>query len=553
MRELWRSLRITFVILLVPSMARAEAPAITAISPAGGQRGQTVEITVQGKLGTPPLSFWSDRPELTASFPEKPEKTFSLTIPESANPGMVMFRITNADGASSLRPFLIGTIPELSETEENERLTDAQKIETLPATINAALGKNGDVDTYQLSLQQGQTLVAEMSAHRNLGSPMDAVLQLVSEQGFVLSQNDDDQGNDPLLIFEVPETGTYYLRTFGFPATPNSSIRFSGGADWIYRLTITTGPYIDHIQPLAVTQNSETMAQVVGWNLQTTTLKLTAQTVEGEIPFLVNQAANVVPLNVVPHTVLTETQSNDGIKTIPVTLSGQIMKSGEIDSFQIEGKKGSPLFIKAEARILGSQLDPVLRLTDKDGKQLTEVDDLAREKYDSQLTYSPKADGPIVIQIRDRFEHGSPRHYYRLTISKPEVGFQLGVAQDHFEFAADEKPLEIPIVITRDNGFNDSIKITVEGLPNGLTAEAVTSEPKGDSSKKVTVKLVRGEIESFSGPIRIVGVSGEESPQTVSATPAFTQASGKIDQLWLTVPLIAADSKNESAEQKDSE
>lgn len=553
MRWVWRLTRTVFAFVIASSIARAEVPSITATTPAGGQRGQTVEITVQGKLGTPPLSFWSDRPELTASFPEKTEQTFSLTIPESASPGVALFRITNAEGASTLRPFLIGTLPELSETEENERLSAAQQIETLPVTVNAKLGKNGDVDTYRLSLKQGQTLIAEMSAHRNLGSPMDAVLQIVSEDGFVLSQNDDDRGHDPLLVFEVPQTGNYYLRTFGFPATPNSSIRFSGGADWIYRLTLTTGPYVDHIQPLAVTSNSVTSAQVIGWNLLTTVIDIPAQTEEVELPFQVDQAANVIPVSVVAHPVLTESNFPDSIDKFPVTISGQIIESGEVDSFRIDGKKGSPLLIEADARSLGSQLDPVLRLTDGNGQQLTEVDDLAREKYDSETTYTPKTDGPIVVEIRDRFEHGSPRHFYRLTISTPSPGYTIGVAQDHFEYPTGDQPLEIPVVVTRDKGFNAPVKVSIEGLPEGITAETVTSEPEGDSSKKVTLKLVRGEIESFSGPIRIVASSEGEAPITTAATPAFTPGSGKIDQLWFTVPRKAPASQNDSAEKKESE
>ncbi|MEZ6076790.1 MAG: hypothetical protein R3C56_14350 [Pirellulaceae bacterium] len=30
------------------------------------------------------------------------------------------------------------------------------------------------------------------------------------------------------------------MRLFGFPATPNSTIAFSGGSDWVYRLRLET-------------------------------------------------------------------------------------------------------------------------------------------------------------------------------------------------------------------------------------------------------------------------------------------------------------------------
>ena len=455
---------------------------------------------------------------------------------------MALLRITNAKGASSLRPFVIGVIPEIPETEQNEQLSTAQKIESLPVTLNGALNKSGDVDTYALSLQKGQTLVAEMTANRLLGSPMDAVMQVVSADGFVITQNDDDRGNDPLIAYEVPESGTYYLRTFGFPATPNSTIRFSGGADWIYRITITTGPFVDHLQPLAVTAGVDTTAQAVGWNLPGTPIKIPALTEIGSTPYLVDQSANDVPLEVVAHPVMIEPKSETLIDHIPVMISGQILATGEIDAFRIEGKKGVAMVLHADARSIGSQLDSVLRLTDLDGKQLTEVDDLARDKYDSEVTYTPKVDGPLIVAIRDRFEHGSERHYYRLSIKPPEAAsYSLGVAQDHYELKADDKPLEIPVIVNRDKGFNDAIDVTIEGLPEGVTSAVVVSEPKGDSAKKVTLKLERGEVESFSGPIRIVSTSKGDAPVTTSATPAVNQAAGKSDLIWLTVIKKPAD------------
>ena len=49
---------------------------------------------------------------------------------------------------------------------------------------------------------------------------MDAVLQVVSAKGFVLAQNNDAVGRDPRIVFEAPTTGTYIVRLFAFPSTP---------------------------------------------------------------------------------------------------------------------------------------------------------------------------------------------------------------------------------------------------------------------------------------------------------------------------------------------
>ena len=45
----------------------------------------------------------------------------------------------------------------------------------------------------------------------------------------MLAQNNDYHGLDPQVRLPVPEDGTYIVRMFAFPATPDSSIGFAGG------------------------------------------------------------------------------------------------------------------------------------------------------------------------------------------------------------------------------------------------------------------------------------------------------------------------------------
>ena len=96
---------------------------------------------------------------------------------------------------------------------------------------------------------------------------MDAVLQVVSQEGLVLAQNDDDVGRDPRIVFEAPSAGTYIVRLFAFPAKPDSSIRFAGGSDYVYRLTLTTGGFIDYAFPLAVGRDGPKAVEAIGWNI----------------------------------------------------------------------------------------------------------------------------------------------------------------------------------------------------------------------------------------------------------------------------------------------
>ena len=61
------------------------------------------------------------------------------------------------------------------------------------------------------------------------------MLQILGPNGFVLEQNEDDQGFDPQLAFTAPADGIYVLRTWAFPMTPDRSIRLFGSPACVYR------------------------------------------------------------------------------------------------------------------------------------------------------------------------------------------------------------------------------------------------------------------------------------------------------------------------------
>ena len=112
-------------------------------------------------------------------------------------------------------------------------------------------------------------MVADLLGNDILGSPMDAVLQVHSENGFIMAHADDSPKFDPRLAFTPSKDGDYFVRVFAFPATPNSSIRYAGGADYIYRLTLTTGPYALHPLPFVRTEGQPTKLKLIGWNQPT--------------------------------------------------------------------------------------------------------------------------------------------------------------------------------------------------------------------------------------------------------------------------------------------
>jgi len=213
------------VAMLVGAIQQAAAagPQVRSLLPSGGQRGTTVEVTAGGTFPTWPLQTWVDRPGVTIA-PAADKGKLSVAIAGDAPCGLYWMRLFDAAGASAPLPFVVGTINEVLEQEPNNDPDKSQSVASAPVVVNGRLGANGDVDMFAIALRKGQTLVASLEAHETLGSPVDAVMQIVSPRGDVLAYNHDEHGLDPQIVFAAPADGSYLVRVFGFPATPNQTI-----------------------------------------------------------------------------------------------------------------------------------------------------------------------------------------------------------------------------------------------------------------------------------------------------------------------------------------
>jgi hypothetical protein len=527
-------------LLLLVASTLAAPPNVTAWFPSGGQVGQTVEVTAQGTLGDKPQA-WCSTSGVKVEFVESGNK-FKVIVAEDAAPGVCWIRVFNAEGASPPRAFVVGTLPEVTEKEPNNSAKDAQKLGVSQVVVNGVLEKNGEVDTFAVPLKSGQTLVASLSAKRVLNSPMDGVLQILGPTGFVMEHNDDDHGLDPQIAFTAPADGEYRVRVFAFPETANSSIQFAGGANFIYRLTLTTGPFVDHAQPMSVGRAFDDAAsprlRLHGWNLPTDLVDFPADpTAEREFVVRHPLLGNTLTLPVEPHPSLTESDGpREQLQELPLpsSMTGVIGKSGEVDLFRINLAAKQALTLRTDARTSGSPLDPVLRILKADGTQLQEADDAARGDFDPDLNFTATTEGEYRIAITDRFGLGGPRFFYRLTVLPSRSDFEMKVTTDAFVLNSD-KPLEIPVTVDRQRGFGEEIEVVALDLPEKVTAEPVLSEKKGDSAKSVKLIVKAEPGVSFSGPIRIRGRVKSDPPIEKPALATLAGLNVTIEHLWLTV------------------
>lgn len=523
---------------LVSAMANAAPPEVTSFSPTGIQRGKTAEIVVAGNLPAWPLQIWTEFPGLTIE-PAANKGKLKITAAADVPAGIHWIRLASGEGASTPRPFFVGTLPEIEEKEPNQTLAEAMPISN-SSVVSGKLARRGDVDLFAVTLQPGQTLVADLLANEVFGSPMDAVLQLCDQAGTILSQQHDTRRLDPRLIFAAPAAGTYYVRVFAFPSQPDSSINFAGGDNYLYRLTLTTGPFVDHTLPLAVTRGIATDLALAGWNLSSTAARLepAAHLWRDNWVWQPPDAEGLVPLRLVDHPSLVVVPSASPEMPqpapVPVTLTGELEAARDVDAVAIEAKKGQRLEIKVASESLGYEADPVVAVVDAAGKSLAENDDGRRNERDASISFTAPADGTYQVQIRDLHDRGGVRMVYTCTIAEASPDYALSIAAGSFRVAP-EMTVEVPVTINRAGGFKDEIEIAAIGLPAGVTAEVVKSPGEGDASKSVKLVL-KAAADAQTGPLRIVGKSAGTMPRERTATFESTQGTAKFlhRDFWLS-------------------
>ncbi len=546
--------------------AFAAPPKVNHLFPAGGQRGQTVAVTASGDFSTWPVQAWADRAGVLLTA-EKDKGRLKAEIAADAVPGVYWLRMHNADGAAVPKPFVVGTLAEIAEAEPNDAPDKPQAVES-GVVVNGKLGKAGDVDGYRVELKAGQTLVASLAANSVLGSPMDALMQVCelvqrgagSVEAFVVAQNHDAIGLDPQIAFTATKTGAYVVRLFAFPATPDSSIRFAGGDDYIYRLTLTTGPFIDHVLPLAAPRE-ETQVNLGGWNLQAGAtavvppLSAEASPLTPDQPLAWAWRADAAGAVLIPRV---ECPTTVGVQDIvvPSVVSGHLAAMQQVDRYTFSAKMNEKIRIRVAAKAVGFPTDAVIAVLDQSGKTLAEADDAGRDDRDPQLDFTPPANGRYVVQVRDLANRGGERMVYRMTIEPVQPDFALTLAADSFVLEKG-KSVEVTVNVAIRDGLREPVEIHVIGLPKGVTAEPVKFEPSSDSPMAdstggrrgkgrgnaapsgPSVKLVLkadAQAEAGGAAIRIEGRTKGEAPRVHSARfPLNLPLAGTHHAAWLTV------------------
>lgn len=528
-------------------------PRLMTIFPHGGKAGSSVEVSFTGTDLEEPEALLFSHPGLRAEPiipptppappvdpkkkpavppmpPVKPPITkFKVAIAANVPPGLHDVRLVNRWGVSNPRPFVVGTLNENEEKEPNNDVAQAQRTD-INTTVNGAVSSPTDVDYYVFSGQKGQRVLLYVAA-TSIDSRGKPALEVYDAEGNRLLFSRNYRDYDALGDVTLPADGDYWVRLFNFTHT-------AGSAEHYYRLTLTTGPWIDAVVPPMVEPGKTAQVTLFGRNLpggqpvpahvdgrplEKLVVSITAPTdplaqqrlqYSGRLDPLVSAldgfeyrfrgptgVSNPYLLTFAKAPVAIENEGNDQPEqaqalSLPCEVAGRLEKRADRDWYLLTVKKGDVFNIELFADRLGAAGDFYFMLKPADPKAgvLAEQEDTTDSLHPFQFftrTFDPlpyrfeaAQDGKywLLVCSRDAGTTYGPQSLYRLRITKEQPDFRLIVMPasnnrpDATVLRAGGEQL-FDVFVWRQQGFVAPVALTVEGLPAGVTYTPQTVSP----------------------------------------------------------------------------
>lgn len=243
------------------------APLLKTVFPPGGQVGKAIEVTVDGADLEDATELYFSTPGVKAERvtdpPADPKKKpaaatgakFKVTVAADVPAGIHDVRVVGKWGISNPRAFAVSELTEAAEKEPNSDVPQAQRID-LETVVNGVVAEKTDVDYFVFAGKKGQRVVAHCAAS-SIDGRLTAHLQLFTADGRQFDSNRFYRDRDALVSATLPADGDYYVRVCNFAYQ-------GGGSEYAYRLTVSTGPWLDAAFPPAVPAGTATAVTLFG-------------------------------------------------------------------------------------------------------------------------------------------------------------------------------------------------------------------------------------------------------------------------------------------------
>ena len=534
--------------------ADAPEPVLQSVFPAGVRAGATVTATIEGASLESVRALRSTAPGFVARKLEG--NRFEVSVPASDPPGIYDLRVQTDSGLSNPRAFVVGSRAEQLEGDSNDAIETATSVE-LNTTLNGKIEKPGDVDCFRFAAKAGQLVVIECWAER-IDSQLRGVLEAYDSQGRRLAVSRGHTGLDPRVDLRIPADGWYEVRLF--------DLSYLGGGAHFYRLDFDALARPEFALPCVVRRGQTTRVKLFGRNLlptQATSIAgadadgfVGATSDPGELDAIEveiappSEQAPFIPLprrpsqiaaqsfayhypganapiaiGVTDVPVVENTAGHDRLDRalelpIPCEASAQIASRYAQHWYAVEAKRGEALWFEAFGDRIGSPVDLELSVLDATGERelanfSDELVNLGGYRFctthsDPAGRWVAPADGRYLVLVRNLIGEAEqdPRRIYRLSVRREEPDYQLAVVSRR-----SDQPMgwNIPpggrelaeVLVLRQRGMNGPIRVTVEGLPPGLTCPETWIGPEQDRAPLVIAAAAASE--PFAGAVRVVG------------------------------------------------
>ena len=553
--------------------AGAEPPGLAYVFPAGGRRGERVDVRFGGYYLHGQAGFEVDgrgfsgggalrrvetvffdgplilRPtsQQREDYPKDHVGTVAIGKDADVSAGL---RVLTAQGVTASLRFLSGDFPEVVE-EEREGIEPPVRV-SVPVTVNGRMFPREDRDGWVFSAKKGAVMSCEVVA-RGLGYGWQPVLELKGPRGLAVAgakwvQNRD---GDPSVTFEAVEDGDYAveLRDAGY----------GGSQAHIYRMTVRERGAVTGVFPLGGCVGSSVKVHVeraIGGSEEF----IQSPVVEG-IQGLNGMFGLAGSWRFAGSSAREVTRFGDGrvegledgLLPVPASVNGFIGAAGDRHEWRVRMGAGETLRLRVRAGSLGSKMDPVVSVASEEGKELAKNDDAGDGTTDAALTYVAAKEGVYLVRVNDRFpqRHGLS-HAYRMEVGRGgAVSFGLRIATDFYNAvrSAPEgapepqggkppaKPLGLKVDLTEAVGVAKEVVLEIEGLPAGVTYEPRLIPAK---AKGVEVRFsVPPNTPLQSVPIRVRGRVGEGDAAVVRDADILGAVTGKAGTvLFAVVPRV---------------
>jgi hypothetical protein len=513
---------------------------LAGLHPLGGKAGTAVEVNILGSDLESATGVEFDCADLVWKHTirrEAGQLSGVVSIASGAALGGHMLRVLTAKGPSTSLLFNVGQFPGMVES-------DKRVVPALPVEIYGRLDGAADIDQYWFTAKAGERWMFEFLAMEH-GSAVEARMLVLNSKGERIAYNDDRDHFDenPLIEHTFAEDGVYAVKLDQYRGPRG----FTFGKNNAYVLRISSLPRLVSASPLGARRGTSVRFVLEGSALHRVekmyltelraaeysrmtypyTMPIRFRADPAQVARIDSDAAGsfTIPRDAATGLWRLWIAGPDGVVAGPKIeiddadpINGVLSQPHKRDVHRFEGRAGEPIhFSTLSAQLGGPYLDTVLTLRDESGQKLAENDDVVAGwggllgNPDSSLFYTPKQNGPLLVEVRDRLNRGGTAYPYRLKVDHARPSFQL--------FTTPENPVarlgaaaELKVHLVREAGFEGEVEVWVEGGPRAKFRTDQRFEPNADGADMLIPEItlrIPAPAAAGTHPLRIFGKAGD--------------------------------------------